>query len=1325
MSSQLTGTGTEDATAAEFGVNEWLVDEMYERFTVDRNSVDRSWWPILENYTPQNHDAAMASEAGVDTGDGGAGATADTPASTSTATAPAAVGAPADAPSGKEGNVATGASQDTTRRETEIDSDVEPQIPVEVAPDTATDGPVAGNADAAASAAAAASDPIAPVTPNQPTARTTSVAAKAQPIPAEAPSTSQKRSATEQAAPVAEDVVTPLRGMAKSLATNMDASLTIPTATSVRTVPAKLMIDNRIVINNHLKRARGGKVSFTHLIGWALVQALKDFPSQNVYYDEVNGKPSVVAPAHVNLGLAIDIPKPDGTRALLVPSIKRADTMTFGEYLSAYEELVRKARGNKLTAEDFQGTTISLTNPGGIGTVHSVPRLMRGQGSIIGAGALEYPAEFQGASQQTLNELAIGKTITLTSTYDHRVIQGAGSGEFLKVVHELLTGKRDFYENIFAALRIPYAPIHWAPDIHVDLSERINKTARVHELINAYRVRGHLMADVDPLEYRQRSHPDLDIETHGLTFWDLDREFVTAGFGGKRQAALRDILGVLRDSYCRTTGIEYMHIQDPAQRQWFQERVEVPYTKPTHDEQMRILRKLNEAEAFETFLQTKYVGQKRFSLEGGESTISLLDTILQAAAEEGLDEAAIGMAHRGRLNVLTNIAGKTYGQIFREFEGTQDPRTVQGSGDVKYHLGTEGTFRGANGEEMPVYLAANPSHLEAVNGVLEGIVRAKQDRKPVGTFPVLPILIHGDASMAGQGVVFETLQLSQLRAYRTGGTVHIVINNQVGFTTPPTESRSSVYSTDIAKSIQAPVLHVNGDDPEAVARVANLAFRYRQEFKRDIVIDLICYRRRGHNEGDDPSMTQPLMYNLIEAKRSVRKLYTEALVGRGDITQDEYEAAHRDFQDRLERAFAETHAAQTASIPITVGDDGAIADLERPDSQQDDASGEPESTAISESTLAAIGDAHENPPAGFTIHPKLQALMRKRVEMSRNGGIDWSFGELAAIGSLLVEGTPVRLVGQDARRGTFVQRHAVLHDRQNGQEFLPLANLSEKQAKFWVYDSLLSEYAAMGFEYGYSVERADALVLWEAQFGDFANGAQTIIDEFISSAEQKWGQRSSVVLLLPHGYEGQGPDHSSGRIERYLQLCAENNMTVARPSTPASYFHLLRRQAYARPRRPLVVFTPKAMLRLRGATSAVADFTTGRFEPVLDDRRVPDKGAVRRVLLHAGKLHYDLLGELEKRQDTSVALVRMEQFYPLPADQLKSVVDQYPNAELVWVQEEPENQGAWPFMCMEGTKALGGRELKVVSRPAAASPAAGSAKRHGREQEQLINRALA
>ncbi|MGM7666252.1 multifunctional oxoglutarate decarboxylase/oxoglutarate dehydrogenase thiamine pyrophosphate-binding subunit/dihydrolipoyllysine-residue succinyltransferase subunit [Microbacterium sp. A93] len=1224
MANQAAGVGGSDD--GDFGANSWLVDELYEQFKIDRNSVDKEWWPILENYKPETAPASPA------------------------VTSPAASAAAAEHP---------------------------------------------------------VTAPI-PVIGSQPVARTTAKPAAPAPIPAQAPKPVAKTA--EESAD--EDKVTPLRGMTKTLAANMDQSLTVPTATSVRTIPAKLMIDNRIVINNHMSRTRGGKISFTHLIGWALIQTLKEFPSQNVFYAEIEGKPSVVAPAHVNLGIAIDLPKPDGTRALMVPSIKRADTLTFTEFLAAYEDLVTRARANKLTATDFAGTTVSLTNPGGIGTVHSVPRLMKGQGCIIGAGALDYPAEFQGSSSRTLAELGIGKTITLTSTYDHRVIQGAGSGEFLKKVHEALIGQRGFYDGIFAAMRIPYAPIRWNSDIAVDLAERVDKQSRVQELINSYRVRGHLMADIDPLEYVQRSHPDLEIESHGLTFWDLDREFVTGGFGGKRVMKLREILGVLRDSYCRTLGIEYMHIQDPEQRRWFQEQLEIKYQKPGHDEQLRVLRKLNEAEAFETFLQTKFVGQKRFSLEGGESLIPLLDEILQGAASSGLEGAAIGMAHRGRLNVLTNIAGKTYGHVFREFEGLQATGNQRGSGDVKYHLGTEGTFVADDKSELPIYLAANPSHLETVDGVLEGIVRAKQDRKPIGTFSWLPILVHGDAAFAGQGVVVESLQMSQLRGYRIGGTIHVVVNNQVGFTTTPTDARTSVYATDVAKTIQSPIFHVNGDDPESVIRVAQLAFEYRERFHSDVVIDLICYRRRGHNEGDDPSMTQPLMTDLIQAKRSVRKLYTEALVGRGDITEEEYEQAKDDFQGRLEIAFAETHAAETGATPIAP---------ELP--PVDEVVGAPEVTGISTEVVGLIAEAFANKPEGFTVHPKIQQLLDKRVEMTRSGKIDWGFGELLAFGSVLAEGTSVRLVGQDSRRGTFVQRHAVMHDRANGQEWLPLSNLSESQGRFFVYDSLLSEYAAMAYEYGYSVEAPEALVLWEAQFGDFANTAQAVIDEYISSAEQKWGQQSGLTLLLPHGYEGQGPDHSSARIERFLQLCAQENMIVARPSTPASHFHLLRRQAYARPRKPLIVFTPKAMLRLRGATSAVEDFTSGRFEPVLDDDRGLDRDAVKRVLVHSGKIHWDLRSELDKNPNPEIALVRLEQLYPTPLDTLRTLTNSYPNAELVWVQDEPENQGAWPFLALEFA-AVRERGFRVIARAASASPATGSSKVHAAEQADLLKRAL-
>ncbi|QDG63056.1 MULTISPECIES: multifunctional oxoglutarate decarboxylase/oxoglutarate dehydrogenase thiamine pyrophosphate-binding subunit/dihydrolipoyllysine-residue succinyltransferase subunit [unclassified Pseudarthrobacter] len=1258
----------------EFGGNEWLVDELYEQYQQDKNAVDAKWWPLFESF---------------DSGNG----------------------------SSSNGN-STHAANPPTR-----------ELPVvKQAPAAPASSPAAAPAAPAAAAApapaapAAAPAPVkkAPATEARDGGKKTEAGTGSQPIPAQLPKNVKAPTAPE------EDVVSVLRGPAKAIATNMVTSLQVPTATSVRAIPAKLLIDNRVVINSNLARARGGKVSFTHLIGYAVIRALSQFPSMNVYYDEVDGKPVAVQPAHVNFGIAIDMPKPDGTRLLMVPNIKKAETLNFAEFWHTYEDLIKRARNGKLTAEDHQGTTVSLTNPGGIGTVHSVPRLSKGQAAIIGVGALDYPAEFQGASEKIIAQNAISKVLTLTSTYDHRVIQGAGSGEFLKLVHQLLLGAQNFYDEIFEALRIPYEPVRWSPDLQVDPADEINKVARIQQLIHSFRVRGHLMADTDPLEYVQRKHPDLDVLTYGLTLWDLDREWPTGGFGGKPMLKFRDILGVLRDAYCRTTGIEYMHIQEPAERKWFQDQLEHAYSKPSREEQLRIVSKLNAAEAFETFLQTKFVGQKRFSLEGGESLIPLLDAILSDAADDGLDEVAIGMAHRGRLNVLTNIAGKTYAQVFREFEGTQDPRSVQGSGDVKYHLGTEGTFTSDNGKETKVYLAANPSHLEAVDSVLEGIVRAKQDRLDQGeSFPVLPIMVHGDAAFAGQGVVAETLNLSQLRGYRTGGTIHIVVNNQVGFTTAPSSSRSSTYSTDVAKMIQAPVFHVNGDDPEAVVRIGQLAYEFRQRFHKDVVIDMVCYRRRGHNEGDDPSMTQPLMYNLIEAKRSVRKLYTESLIGRGDITEEEAEQLLRDYQERLERVFAETHAAQTSPIPIVTADSAAVSDIERPKAQQSDSSvSAPASTAISAETLARIGKAHVEIPDGFTVHPKLKQLLDKREQMSREGGIDWGFGEIAAFGSLIMEGVPVRLAGQDSRRGTFVQRHAVFHDRANGKEWLPLGNLSDDQAKLWIYDSLLSEYAAMGFEYGYSVERPDALVLWEAQFGDFVNGAQTIIDEFISSAEQKWGQRSSLVLMLPHGYEGQGPDHSSARIERFLQLCAEDNMIVANPTTAASHFHLLRRQAYSRPRKPLIIFTPKQLLRLKAAASSVEDFTTGTFRPVIGDHEQLPATAVERVLLVSGRLYYDLLSTRQKTGDKTTAIVRVEQLYPLPHAEIEAELAKYPNAEVVWAQDEPANQGPWPFMGLHLPEALD-RRVRLVSRPASASTAAGSMKRHAAEQDVLLKQAFA
>ncbi len=1290
--------------AAAFGANEWLVEDLYQQYLRDRTSVDPAWWDFFAGY------------AGPGSASGSAPAAAPAPAAAAQPQAPE----PPAAPPAPKAAAAPPAPKAAPRAAEPVRAPAPRAAEPAPAKRPAAEAPEQLPGESTGSPAAAPERTSRPA--ERPAPRGTA------PTPAQPGGAAR----AQAGAPVeAEETRVRLRGPAARVVTNMEASLTVPTATSVRSVPAKLLIDNRIVINNHLKRARGGKVSFTHLIGYAVVEALREMPEMNHAYAEVDGKPGVVSPAHVNFGLAIDLPAKDGSRQLLVPSIKAAETLDFAHWWGAYEDLVRRARGGALGVPDFAGTTISLTNPGTIGTVHSVPRLVQGQGTIIGVGAMDYPAEYQGASAETLARLAVSKTLTLTSTYDHRIIQGAQSGEFLRLVHGKLLGD-DFWDGVFAALRIPYEPVRWVQDISVSHEDEIGKTARVVELVHAYRVRGHLMADTDPLEYRQRRHYDLDIRSHGLTLWDLDREFPTGGFGGKPLMKLREILGVLRDSYCRTTGIEYMHIQDPAQRRWIQDRVERPYSPLSREGHLRVLRRLNDAEAFETFLQTKYVGQKRFSLEGSESVIPLLDAVLSEAAHADIEEVGIGMAHRGRLNVLANIAGKSYSQIFREFEGVQDPKSVQGSGDVKYHLGTEGVFTAEDGATTKVYLAANPSHLEAVDPVLEGIVRAKQDRINLGgsRFPVLPVLVHGDAAFAGQGVVAETLNLSQLRGYRTGGTVHVVINNQVGFTTAPASSRSSFYCTDVARMIQAPIFHVNGDDPEACVRVAKLAFAYREEFGKDVVVDMVCYRRRGHNEGDDPSMTQPLMYGLIEAKRSTRKLYTEALIGRGDITLEEAEKVLDDYRQQLERAFEETKdsGGEAPAQPGARGDGSATtAGLDRPASQRDDSVADPALTAVDAEVLERIGAAHTSPPEGFTVHPKLRPLLEKRAQMTREGGVDWAMGELLAVGSLLAEGTPVRLAGQDSRRGTFAQRHAVLIDRVTGEEWTPLQGLAARDARFWVYDSLLSEYAAMGFEYGYSVERPDALVMWEAQFGDFAGGAQTIIDEFISSSQQKWAQRSSVVLLLPHGFEGQGPDHSSARIERFLQMCAEENMTVAMPSTPASHFHLLRRQAYARPRRPLVVFTPKSMLRLKAAASPVSAFTTGGFHTVLGDAPADvDAASVDRVLLCTGKVAYDLLAERERLGDRRTAVVRLEQLYPLDGRGLEEVLSAYPtSAQLLWVQEEPANQGAWPFLGYALAEALPDRSVRRVSRTASASPATGTAKAHQAEQKSLVAEAFA
>ena len=764
---------------------------------------------------------------------------------------------------------------------------------------------------------------------------------------------------------------------------------------------------------------------------------------------------------------------------------------------------------------------------------------------------------------------------------------------------------------------------------------------------------------------------------------------------------------------------------DKDERLWLQQHIEGGQPKYSSAEQKYILQKLNSAEAFENFLQTKYIGQKRFSLEGAETLIPLMDAAIDRAADSKLNEVVIGMAHRGRLNVLANIVGKPYAQIFTEFEGNIDPGSAGGSGDVKYHLGAEGTYIQMFGDnEIDITLTANPSHLEAVNPVMEGISRAKQDllvekHGEDAKGSVMPILLHGDAAFTGLGIVQETINLSKLNAYSVGGTVHVIVNNQIGFTTTPDSGRSTYYATDLAKGFDAPVFHVNGDDPEAVVWVAQLAVDYRNRFGKDVFIDLVTYRRRGHNEADDPSMTQPLMYDIINELPTSREQYTEALIGRGDISEEEAERAAQDFHDQLETVFNQVREAEKGTPPAE--QTGITGSQKLPHGLD---------TSISKDLVRQIGDKFYETPEWFNAHRRVKPLIKRRKEMSENGNIDWAFCELLALGSLAAEGKLIRLVGEDSLRGTFTQRHAVLFDNEDFDRYSPLQSLAEETGnggRFEAYNSALTEYAGLGFEYGYSVGNTDALTLWEAQFGDFANGGQTVIDEYISSGEAKWGQKSNLVMLLPHGYEGQGPDHSSARIERFLQMSAEGSWTVAQPSTPANYFHLLRRHALGSLTRPLIVFTQKSMLRNKAAVSAVEDFTdTKKFTSVIDD---PNQNGVNKdiktVLMCSGKIYYELEKKRQKDGRDDVAIIRLEMLHPLPFNRIRDALSNYPNAEFRWVQDEPANQGPWPFIALELPEYLPGIQLKRVSRRPQSSTATGVAKVHQLEEKALLEEAFA
>lgn len=1134
-------------------------------------------------------------------------------------------------------------------------------------------------------------------------------------------------------------------GPAKKIVENMEQSLTVPTATSIRTVPVKLLEENRKIINSYLGASSRGKVSFTHLIGWAIVKAAKEYPRMNHGFAVVGSVPNRVENDSINLGIAIDIEKKDGSRSLLVPNIKGCEQMTFAEFFSAYNETISRARDSKLEIADFQGTTISLTNPGTLGTVASSPRLMAGQSAIIATGAIDYPAEYQAMTPASLSVLGISKTITLTSTYDHRVIQGAESGLFLAKIHEFLIGEGDFYSEIFNDLSINVPPLRWSVDFNPSLlggdrfSEQAEKQANVLQLINAYRIRGHLLADIDPLNMTVQDSSELDLEHFGLTIWDLDREFITGGMHGEKTAPLRRILEILHKAYCGKVGIEYRHIQSKTEKDWIRSLVRENFVDTVtleKDVRVELLRKLIEAEQFEQFLHRKYLGQKRFSLEGCETVIPMLDRLVEESAERGVDEIFMGMAHRGRLNVLSNIVGNSETgdmaeRIFTVFEGTSHPSFPADEGDVKYHQGAVGVRPTKAGRDIRIELASNPSHLEFVNPVVEGSARARQDQLLRGEEAdarlrdavhdrILPVLIHGDAAFAGQGIVMETLQLANLRGYRTGGTIHIVINNQIGFTTSPTAGRSSIYSTDAAQITQIPIFHINGDDPEAAYRVIKIALAYRQEFNKDVVLDLVGFRRLGHNEGDEPSYTQPLMYARVKAHPGVRHLYAQRLIREGVITDGELDSMTKAVVEMYEGILERAKQIASSNTKRTM----------LPDPVEEEDGSEVIETPVSAVLLKEVSETITLVPDGFSINPKMVGQLGRRAKMGTGEvPMDWGFAEAIAFGTLVKEGFRVRLSGQDSGRGTFSQRHALMYDTNNGELWSPLGDLRDPEtplARFQVYDSSLSENAVLGFEYGYSVKANDNLVIWEAQFGDFANGAQVIVDQYISASEDKWKQKCRLVLLLPHGYEGQGPEHSSARLERFLQLSAENNLQVCNPTTPAQYAHLLRRQVKQEAVRPLVVMTPKSLLRLPAASSPIEALTSGGFRPVIDDAAVSDRSKVKRIVLCSGKVYYDLDAGRDEANDGRVAIIRLEQFYPFPDSAVREIIEGYPNAtQLYWTQEEPQNMGGWTFV-EPRLRALvrEGIRIEYVGRVPSASPATGSYAIHELEQKEIVGRSL-
>jgi len=1140
------------------------------------------------------------------------------------------------------------------------------------------------------------------------------------------------------AAPEPQPGAEPITGPAARLVENMAESLAVPTATSFREVAVSALERRRRELNEARTAAgQSGKVSYTHLIGYALVQAVRLHPVMAHTFRIIDDEPHRVIPPDISLGLAVDIERKDGSRGLVVPVIRRADAMNFAEFYQAYEDLVAKARTRKLMPDDFVGATVTLTNPGGLGTVASVPRLMSGQGTIVAVGAIGLPAAFAASDHSQVEALGLSKVMTLTSTYDHRIIQGAESGEFLRSVDRLLQGEDAFYGRIAADLGVtlrpttarapvPAARLARRPE-PLASAERLAHVAAGVRLIEALRTFGHLAARLDPLGTEPIGDPALEPASLGLTpeiMGTIPAEVLRIAVPGE---TLADALPHLQTTYCGTIAYEIEHIDNHEERAWLRHVIESGQyrVRPTPEERRALLTRLTEVENLEQFLHKAYLGHKRFSIEGVDAVVPMLDLAIETAAEGGAREVVIGMAHRGRLNVLAHTVGRPYETIFAEFEGGRHVEAGKltpegGTGDVKYHHGAEGAYQTASGRAVTITLSPNPSHLEFVNPVVCGWARAEQTQRQRQTAShdptaALPILIHGDAAFAGEGVVAETLNFSALRGYGTGGTLHIITNNQIGFTTDMQDARSTHYASDLAKGFDLPIIHVNADDPEACVDSVRLAMAYRSRFHKDVLIDLVGYRRHGHNEGDEPAYTQPLMAARIKSLQTVRERFGDRLVLAGVM---DAEAVEQEREARYQR-LVDTHTAFKTSSP-------KAGHTEEPEQ-----AGRPSgfvTSAVPAELLVALNEQLLQWPDGFSVHPKLaRQLERRRDALNGEAAIEWAHAEVLAFASLLAEGVPLRLTGQDTERGTFSQRHLVLHDVATGEEYAPIQHLPGALASMEVYNSPLSEMGALGFEYGYAVAAPETLVLWEAQFGDFINSAQVIVDQFIAASLSKWGDTSRLTLLLPHGYEGQGPEHSSARLERFLDLAAEHNMRIANCTTPGQYFHLLRLQALRKRRLPLVIMTPKSLLRLPQAFSRLDDLASGRFTRVLDNTALtPHPAAVRRVLLCSGKIYYDLMERVGELGEHVPAIVRLEQLYPFPADELVPVLERYgAAAELVWVQEEPRNMGAWRFVHEQMHKALPDRrEIRYVGRPERASPAEGYPALHQREQQHVIAQAL-